>query len=188
MRRFFKVRGLSRGNAAKKLLWLSLSLALISGTLAIVTQLFAEGLFGWSGTVHREYIELTPNRYISVSSADMPLEVYVHDGGMVIVEYIGETELFILEDELELKIGRVEDFTLSLFSRDRFNYKMRVGLPGNYYEYYKEIYLTSASGNISAEGLKTEILIITSRNGDITVRGIEGEIIADTRFGVLEVE
>jgi hypothetical protein len=188
VRRFFRVKGLSKNNHAGKLLWISVSLAVICGSLAVVTQLFAEELFGWNSTVHRERAALEPNRFISINSADMPLEVYTYDGDKVIIEYIGETELVIIEDELELKISRIEDFTLSLFSTDKFNYKMTVWLPNENHMLYDEIKLTSASGNLSARNIRADFIYATSRNGNINFHGAEGEIIIATRTGDVRLE
>jgi hypothetical protein len=179
----FKIKGLSKEDRAVKLMWLSALLALVCGLIALVSQHFAAELFGWSSTVYRERHELTPNRHITINSADIPLEVYTYDGDTVIVEYIGETPLIIIDDELELRISRVEDFTLSLFSLDRLNYKMQIWLPGDYFEHYDEIRLFSASGDIYAENIRTLSLTATSRNGNVTLVGIEGEIAVDTRFG-----
>ena len=189
MKRFFKfrIKGMSKGSHAVKFLWLTVSLALICGSMAFLTQHSAEELFGWTSTVHRERVELAPNRHISISSADIPLEVYTHDGTQIIVEYVGETALIIYEDELEIKISREEDFTLSLFSLDKFNYKMRVWLPSYSHTQYEEIKLISASGSIYAENIKSASISATSRSGNVEFSGTEGEVIINTRTGNVKV-
>jgi hypothetical protein len=186
--RFMHIKGLNKARAAVKLFWLFLSLAVIFGVLAVIMQLFAKPLFGWESTVHRELREielLSSIRSISINSADIPLEVYTYDGDKIIVEYIGESALIIDEDELELKISRVEDFMLSLYSIDILNYKMTVRLPA---ETYREIKLTTASGEITARNIHTELLSITSRTGNINLYAIEGLITASTRQGDVYAE
>jgi hypothetical protein len=188
VRRFFRIKGLAKGSKAVKLFWLFTALAVICGGLAIASHYLAYELFGWTSTVYRERRELSPNRHISISSADMPLEVFTHDGDKIIVEYTGETELLIYEDELELRISRVEDFALSLFSRDKFNYVMRVWLPAGYYAQYEDIRLTSASGNIHAGGIRAVTLTATSRSGNVRLSAIEAELEINTRSGDVDIE
>ena len=183
--RFMHIKGLNKAGIPIKLLWLFISLTVIFGTLAIVTQLLAAELFGWESTVHRERREIESSLYISINSADIPLEVYTHDGDKIIIEYISETTLIVEEDELELKISRVEDFTLSLFSRDVLNYGMVVRLPQ---QTYREIKLSSASGDISVKNINAELLSITSRSGDISLRETEGLITVSTRQGGVYAE
>jgi len=180
------IKGLNKARPAVKLFWIFACLAVICGVLALFMQLFAEPLFGWSSTVHRERreIELT-SLFISVNAADIPLEVYTYGGEKIIVEYIGETALIIEYDEYEIQISRVEDFTLSLFSRDVLNYKMTVWLPR---ETYREIKLTTASGGIYAENIYTELMSATSRSGDIKLHRIEGLITVSTRQGSVDAE
>jgi hypothetical protein len=184
--RFMHIKGLNKARPAVKLFWLFTSLAVIFGTLALLTQLFANRLFGWESTVYRERREVElSSLYISINSANLPLEVYTYDGEKVLVEYIGETKLIILEDELELRIEREEDFTFSLFSSDVLNYGMKVFLPA---ENYKEIKLASASGDIRAENLCTELLSVTSRSGSVSLYAIEGLITVSTRQGDINAE
>jgi DUF4097 and DUF4098 domain-containing protein YvlB len=113
----------------------------------------------------------------------MPLDVRVHGGGRIIVEYIGETALLIDEDELELKISREEDFALSLFSRNKLSYKMTVYLPDIQYE---EIKLSSASGDIFIENVRSHILSATSRSGNIKTDNVEAVLDLNTRFGIID--
>jgi hypothetical protein len=181
IRRFFRVRGLEKGRAAVKLFWVTAAFALACAVLAVITQFFAAELFKWSSSVHREHLELEPNRYLSINSADMKLEVYTHDGDKIIVDYIGETELLIEEDELELKISRVEDFALSLFSRDKFNYILRVGLPAGNIIRFESIKLYSASGDISAERIRAGEFYVTSRSGNISLTSITADVTVNVR-------
>jgi hypothetical protein len=181
------IKGLNKARPAVKLLWLFASLAVIFGALAVITQLFAFEMFGWESTVHRERREIDVPEWgsISISSADIPLRVYTYDGEKIIVEYIGETALIINEDPLDFHISRVEDFTLSLFSRDVLNYGMVVMLPR---QTYREIKLTSASGDIFAEDISSELLGVTSRTGNISLYAIEGLITVSTRQGDVSAE
>jgi len=180
-----RIRGLSKGRPAVKLWWLFFLLALISGAMALFTQFFAAELFGWASTVHRERREIEFWESISISALDIPLEVYTHKGSQIIVEYIGETALYIEEAEFELRISREEDFTLSLFTADKLNYKMTVWLPE---KVYKEIELKTSSGDIYAENIKTEFINVTSRSGNVHLYGIDGLIAVSTRFGDVEAE
>ncbi|MCL2019685.1 MAG: DUF4097 domain-containing protein [Oscillospiraceae bacterium] len=180
-----RIKGLSKGSRAVKLFWLFTALALFSGCAALITHLLAHELFGWSSTVHRERREIELSEQISISSADIPLSVYTHNGDKIIVEYKGETALIIEETDLELRIGREEDFALSLFSMDKLNYEMKVWLP----EYsYKEIKLTTASGDIYAEKIRAELTAVTSRSGDVSLYGVEGLIAVNTRYGDVNAE
>lgn len=185
--KFMRIKGLNKAGTAVKLFWLSAILAVISGAMALITQFFAVEHFGWTSTVHRERreIEVPDWARISISSADMPLEVYVHSGDKIIVEYIGESELIIDGDELELRIRRVEDFVFSLFSRDLLNYGMIVRLPERV---YREISLTTASGNIYAENIHSELIRVTSRTGNVHLHALEGLVTVSTRQGDINLE
>jgi hypothetical protein len=174
------IKGLNKAGVPLKLFRLFVSLAAIFGFLALIMQLFAYELFGWSSTVYRERREIEAPQFISVNSADIPLRVYTHSGEKIIIEYIGETALIIDEGENELKISRVEDFTLSLYSTDILNYGMIVRLPA---QIYREIKLTSASGDITAENIHAELLSASSRTGNINLRAVEGLIAVSTRQG-----
>jgi hypothetical protein len=180
-----RIRGLNKSRPAVKLFWLFASLAAAFGVLAVITQHFAFELFGWTSTVHRERRELESSLYISINSADIPLRVYTHDGSRIIVEYIGETALLIEEEENELKISRVEDFTLSLFSRDVLNYGMTVLLPR---QTYREVKLTSASGDIHAVNINSELFSATSRTGSVNLHAVEALIAVSTRQGDVNAE
>jgi hypothetical protein len=180
-----RIKGLSGGRPAVKLLWLFAALAIISGSIALLAQLFAEELFGWTPTVYRERREIDFARSISISSADIPLKVYSYSGDKIIVEYIGESALIIEEDELELKISRDENITLSLYNRAMLSYGMTVWLPA---ETYKELKLTSASGNIHARNIMAEFITINSRTGSINLYGTEGLIAVTTRYGDIRAE
>jgi hypothetical protein len=175
-----RIKGLSKSSPAVKLFWLFAVLALLSGGAALLTQMFAGELFGWTPTVHRERREVAFTPSISINSTDIPLEVYTYDGEVIIVEYIGESALIIEEDEFELRIHRVEDFTISLFSTDILNYGMTVWLPK---QSYKAIRLTTASGDIRAENIETELLSVTSRTGNISLCNIEGLLSVSSRYG-----
>ena len=180
---FRKIKSRTEGNKILRLFWIFTLSAVLSGSLAVVTHLYGETLFGWTATVHRERREIAVNDYISINSADMPLDVRVHGGGRIIVEYIGETALLIDEDELELKISREEDFALSLFSRNKLSYKMTVYLPDIQYE---EIKLSSASGDIFIENVRSHILSATSRSGNIKTDNVEAVLDLNTRFGIID--
>ncbi|MDR2531668.1 MAG: DUF4097 domain-containing protein [Oscillospiraceae bacterium] len=180
-----RIKGLSKGSPAVKLFWFFASLALLSGGAALLAQIYAHELFGWTSTVHRERREVTPAERVNISSADIPLEVFTYDGEKIIVEYIGESALVIAEDESGLRIFREEDFTLSLFSTDILNYAMTVWLPK---QTYKEVRLTTASGDINAENISAEFISVTSRTGNIDLYDIEGLASISTRYGDVKVE
>jgi DUF4097 and DUF4098 domain-containing protein YvlB len=93
--------------------------------------------------------------------------------------------LIIDGNEFEMRIRRVEDFMLSLYSRDVLNYKMTVWLPERV---YREITLTTASGNIYAENIKSELIRATSRTGNVHLYAIEGLVTVNTRQGSIELE
>jgi len=183
--RIKRIKGLPGENRAVILVWLFPALALISAGAALVSQYLAAQVFGWTSTVYRERREFALVEYISLSSADIPLEVYVWDGDKIILDYVGETGLVIDEGEFELKISRDEDFAFSLFSSDALNYKMRVWLPN---VTYRDIKLVTASGDISADSVKTGILTATSRAGDINLYGVDGIIALNTRYGNISAE
>ncbi|MCL2077151.1 MAG: DUF4097 domain-containing protein [Oscillospiraceae bacterium] len=170
---------------AVMLLWLFILLSFIFGGAALVSQHLAVHTFGWTSTVYRERREIVSELYLSINSADIPLEVYTYDGAEIIIEYTGADALVIERDEYGLKIGRDEDFKLSLFSRDKLNYKMQVWLPD---VNYREIRLMSASGDISARNVRADSLIVTSRLGDISLFAPEGITDAVTLRGSVYVE
>jgi len=84
-----------------------------------------------------------------------------------------------------LRIRRHEDFMLSLYSRDVLNYKMTVYLPERV---YREITLTTASGNIYAENIHSELIRATSRTGNVHLYALEGLVTVSTRQGNISLE
>jgi len=157
----------------------------MSGSAAVITQFFAAELFNWQSTVYRERRIIEAADIVSIHSADMNLEIYSHSGSQIIIDYIGETALLTEKSDFEVRIGKDEDFSFSLFSLDRFNYNMRVGLP---VREYKELRLTSASGNISAERVHAGQITVTSRSGNVTLFSVSGFIDINTRFGDVNTE
>ena len=151
----------------KKLLIILVCVSVISGGLAVITQMF----FGQS-SVYREtfYIELDPviRPVVGIHTAGMPIQVYAWDGAHIKVECVAELPLVVTESEefgREVNIAQDDSFSVSIFTLDMFRYYLRVYLPEG--RDYKEINISSNSGNLEVI-LPEQLLVMSNVN---TVRG-----------------
>lgn len=159
--------------------------ALLSGIGAVIFQLLAVKLFGWQSTVHREEINLPFKAYLNINVTNIPLKVDIYDGEEIKISYINETAVFVEENEYSYTINQDADFALSLFSLDVLNYHIEILLPD---KIYREVQITSASGNVEFLNTYTKSLDITSRSGDITVNYAVGNIRLKNASGNIAVQ
>jgi len=171
MRGLRRIKSVPEEDRAVYLLWAFISLMLVSGGAAIIMQFIAQSTFGWKPTVHRERFEFDSVEYITISSSDIPLDVFTYDGDKIIVEYTGETAPHIRKDDFELSIHKEEVFAFSFFSGDVLNYGIQVFLPDRL---YRDIKLSSAAGDITVHGIRATLLNINSRTGRVDVRVPDG--------------
>ena len=161
----FRVRRQRKEDRAVYFFWAAVSAAIICGGAAVILQVFAL-IGGWEPTVHRERLEFDFTQYISVSSADIPLEVFTYNGDKIIVEYAGETALIVQQDALELTIRRDEAAAFSFFSGDMLNYRLQVFLPDML---YRDIKLSSSAGTITAGNVRATLFNVNSRTGAVNI-------------------
>lgn len=165
---------------AKKLLIIFTAAALISGSAAVLTQIAAVGIFGWKSTVYREEYSLPFKSYLNINVTNIPLYIDIHDGDEIIILYKNETALIIEENDYSCTISQDADFAFSLYSLDLLDYSLRIMLPD---KVYREVTISSASGNVEFLKAYALSLNINSRSGDIAVTEAVGNMRLKNRYG-----
>lgn len=147
----------------KGLLWLFLAFAAVSLAAAV----FFQQSSGTTGSVIRETLEFDNAKYITVSTTNMDFEIRPWSGDKIKLEYVNDTPMIVRQTDVNyLKLTQDDSFTLSLFTKDVFSYKMTLWLPEND---YREMYLTSSSGSITLLETQSEYTEISTRSGAISV-------------------
>ena len=153
-------------------------------TISLVLTLAFLGVFigarymdiarGYKGTVVRESLSFPAASYLYISTSGLDLEIKGYEGKEILVEYANDMPVIVEESSEDyLKITQDDSFTLSLFARDQFRYKMTVWLPESD---YREFYLNSGSGTISLEGTQSLYTKLRTRNGNIRINNADKEI------------
>jgi hypothetical protein len=133
------------------------------------------------GSVHQVSEKLPPQSYLRISMTYLPVKVEVYDGAEIAVDYIGETGLTVeATSDYEWSIKQTEDFALSLFAPDMFDYGLRVKLPR---QQYRDITISTGSGDVRVESLAAHALTVTTRDGNITLIDTSANTAVTTRSG-----
>ncbi|MCM1055154.1 MAG: DUF4097 domain-containing protein [Bacteroides sp.] len=180
--RGYKWRRLYSAGRKSKMIWFALALSAL--TLAAAAEIqYLSSEAGFESTVVRERLVFNNAKYLKVSTSNLNYELRFHDGDGILVEYVNDTPMIIEQTDANyLKLVQDDSFTLSLFARDQFRYKMTVWLPEND---YREFYLDSGSGSITLTETLSDYTELRTRSGNITVTEATEEISAYTIDGVI---
>lgn len=159
----------------KKFLFLSFALSLFMLAAAAEIQ-YLSVQSGFKSTVVRERLVFDNAKYLKISTSSLDFELKYHDGDGILVEYVNDTPMLIEQADVNyLKLVQDDSFTLSLFARDQFSYKMVISLPAND---YREFYLDSGSGSVRLTETLSEYTELHTRSGDIVISEATGRISA----------
>ena len=89
---------------------------------------------GFESTVVRDRLVFETAKYLNISTSGLDYELRFHRGDGILVEYVNDTPMIVEQSDVNyLKLVQDDSFTLSLFAREQFGYKMTVWLPENDY-------------------------------------------------------
>ena len=159
--------------------------------ISIIFSLFSLGAFiglrytdiarGYQSTVVKESLSFPAAKYLYISTSGLDFEIKSYDGEKILVEYANDMPIIVEESSEDyLRLTQDDSFTLSLFAKDQFGYKMTLWLPESD---YREFYLNSGSGNITLEGTPSLYTKLRTRNGNIYINEADKEINAATISG-----
>lgn len=178
----YKWRRLYSKRKKSKLIWFSLALSVFALAAAVEIQ-YLSWEAGFESTVVHERLVFNNAKYLKVSTSNLNYELRFHKGDGILVEYVNDTPMIIEQSDVNyLKLVQNDSFTLSLFAREQFNYKMTVWLPEND---YREFYLDSGSGNITLTETLSDYTELRTRSGNITVTEATEELSVHTIDGVI---
>ena len=136
---------------------------------------------GYESTVVKESLSFPAASYLYISTSGLDFEIKSYDGEEIRVEYTNDMPIIVEESSEDyLKITQDDYFTLSLFAKDQFGYKMTVWLPESN---YREFYLSSGSGAITLEGTQSLYTKLRTRSGNIYINGADKEVNAASISG-----
>ncbi|MDE6725593.1 MAG: DUF4097 domain-containing protein, partial [Ruminiclostridium sp.] len=163
-----------------KLLVISLVLTLVF--LGVFIGFRSEDIAGgYKGTVVKESLSFPIAGYLYISTSGLDFEIKSYEGKEILVEYVNDMPIIVEESSEDyLKITQDDSFTLSLFAKDQFGYKMTIWLPESD---YREFYLNSGSGTITLEGTHSLYTKLRTRNGNIYINSADREINAASISG-----
>lgn len=163
-----------------KLLIISLILTLIF-LGAFIWLRYTDIARDYQSTVVKESLSFPTAKYLYISTSGLDFEIKGYEGEKILVEYANDMPIIVEESSEDyLKITQDDSFTLSLFAKDQFSYKMTVWLPESD---YREFYLSSGSGTITLEGTHSLYTKLRTRNGNIYINGADKEINAASISG-----
>lgn len=167
-----------RKNSRFMLIFLFLSIF----TLAAAAEMqYISKETGFESTVVRDRMVFENAKYLNISTSSLDYELRFHRGDGILVEYVNDTPMITEQSDVNyLKLVQDDSFTLSLFAKDQFDYKMTVWLPEND---YREFYLDSGSGNITLSGTQSDYTELRTRSGNITVKDATEKISAYAIYG-----
>lgn len=175
-----KWRRIYSGRKKNKFLLLFFLLSLFTLAAAAETQYLSKKT-GFESTVVRDRLVFENAKYLNISTSGLDYELRFHRGDGILVEYVNDTPMIVEQSDVNyLKLVQDDSFTLSLFARDQFGYKMTVWLPEND---YREFYLDSGSGDIYISETLSDYTEIRTRSGNITVNGAVGKLSAYAKDG-----
>lgn len=136
---------------------------------------------GFESTVVTKRLVFDKARYVYISTSSLDFQLKYHNGQEIIVDYTNDSEIIVEESDINyLRLVQDDSFTVSLFAREQFSYKMTVWLPEND---YREFYLNSGSGDITLFETQSEYTEIHTRSGNIILNEASGKINAATADG-----
>lgn len=136
---------------------------------------------GFESTVVRDRLVLENAKYLTISTSSLDYELRFHKGDGILVEYVNDTPMIVEQSDVNyLKLVQDDSFTLSIFAKDQFGYKMTVWLPEND---YREFHLNSGSGSITLSGTLSDYTELRTRSGNITVNGATEKVSAYAIYG-----
>ncbi len=148
---------------------------IISGVLfvsaAVLLQLFTP-LGGFHNKTVRDTKYYENVRELVVISGSIPVELGYTDGELCEVSGVTDLPLIITHEETgELRVTQDDSFTLSLFARDKKNYKISVKIPR---KSYGRISLSGSGGDITVyDNISCETLEISTKTGDINLNSAD---------------
>ena len=84
---------------------------------------------GYESTAVRESLSFPAASYLYISTSGLDFEIKSYEGKDILVEYVNDMPIIVEEsNEDYLKITQDDFFTISLFSKDQFGYKMTIWL------------------------------------------------------------
>lgn len=136
---------------------------------------------GYEGTVVKESLTFPNANYIYISTSGLDFEIKSYEGKEILVEYTNDMPIIVEESSSDyLKLTQDDSFTVSVFAKDQFSYKMTVWLP---VRDYREFYLNSGSGNITMEETLSRFCKLRTRSGNIYISNAHKEINAESITG-----
>lgn len=165
----------------KNYMWLCLACSITALIGAIAAQYYWVHYGGFKSTVVRDSITLPNAKYITISTTGLNFKLKPYEGEEILVEYVNDSPVLIAQSDVNyLKLVQDDSFTISLFSKEQFNYNMTVWLPEND---YREFYLDSGSGDITVYKTVADYTDIRTRSGSIEISEADEKISASTVEG-----
>lgn len=130
-----------------------------------------------------EHLEIEPVNYISINSLAMDVNVILHDGDKILIDYVNETPIDVEFDENKLNINEKESVVISFLSIKQFDYKITVSLPSRF---YREIKVKNKIGNTLISGISSDTVLCDSVTGNISIYGINSLLKVSSDSGKIE--
>ena len=155
--------------------YFKISLAFSIAALAVFAGLrYMDIKQGYESTVVKESLTFPNANYIYISTSGLDFEVKRYDGDKITLEYTNDMPVIVEESSEDyLRLTQDDSFTISVFARDQFSYKMTLWLP---VRDYREFYFNSGSGNITVEETLSRYCKLRTRSGNIYIYGANKEI------------
>lgn len=135
-------------------------------------RFYAENTGFTSGVTEKTYVFDALN-YINISTTNLNVEVRPIDGDRIIVEYLNDSPLIVENTDSIIRLTQDDSFTLSFLTMDMLRYKMTIHLPE---KQYKQLFISTVSGNVDFSDIKTDVLEIVTKNGTINLDGTDSEL------------
>lgn len=136
---------------------------------------------GFKSTVIKDSVSFDVCSFVNISTSDLDFELKYYDGSKILAEYVNDRPIIVENSDVNyLKLTQDDSFTLSLFAREQFNYKLTIWLPKND---YREFYLNSGSGDIQLDETLALYTKIRTRSGNIKIADAYERIDAATLEG-----
>lgn len=152
-----------------------ISLVLSLASLAVLIGfVYMDSERGYEGTVVKERLTFPNANYIYISTSGLDFEIKCYDGDNITLEYTNDMPVIVEESSEDyLRLTQDDSFTISVFAKDQFGYKMTLWLP---VRDYREFYFNSGSGDITVEETLSRYCKLRTRSGSIYIYGAHKEI------------
>lgn len=159
--------------------------------LILLTVLFGLTALGAAGVQHHfggsgkssvaggEYLYDTVS-YIEINALTIDVHVKTYDGDKIKLVYANDTALSVNEGDNKITITQNNDFVISFFAFRQFSYEMTLYLPD---EIYRDIFISTTTGNISADNLNCNSLELATKSGEITADSVKSAFKASSVSG-----